>query len=110
MVVVRLWNSGPCEHFDHDVVSHLETAVSTMFVCLVNAFLGNGGGRVSNISPGVTEDWRDSLRVLILVSSRSTSGCNPSSGSRVKVRIDGHLDCVECETPVASTFKFNFYQ
>ena len=53
MVVVILWTSGPWELTDQCVVSQFELAVSTLVVCLGNAFLGNGGERVAIVGPGV---------------------------------------------------------
>ena len=64
MVVVRLWTSGPWERLDENVVSQLKVAVSTMFVCLGNAFLGNGGERVSNVGPGVGYSCHEGLERL----------------------------------------------
>ena len=51
MVIAGLWTTGPWELTDPNVVSHFELAVSTMFACLGNAFLGNGGERISNVGP-----------------------------------------------------------
>ena len=63
-MVVRLWTTGPWVLNNQDIVTQFEFAVSTMLVCLGNAFLGNGGERVSNVGPGVGHSGHEGLERL----------------------------------------------
>ena len=115
MVVVRLWTSGPWELTDQNVVTQFEFAVSTMFARLCNAFLGNGGERISHGGPGIGHSCHEGLERLAEGVDVGVVSLDVRPETRVVTQgqkiwrksassqncvVDGHLDVVECVNPV----------